>query len=239
MNIIPPRNGEGDRAERGGGGTPLRCEDAGPPPPTASPSVPLPVSGRSKIVILDVGCGNIGSVGIAFERFGLTPLVTADPEAIASADKVILPGVGAAGYAMEQIDACGLAPVIRALTRPVLGICLGMQLLFEASEEEDTLCLGLIPGRVRRLAAAPARPVPHMGWSRLSVADERIGLRDGDYVYFAHGFACDDGPASIATARHGRTIPAAIRQGHLLAAQFHPERSAEPGARFLEAFLSC
>ena len=190
-----------------------------------------------KLAIVDVGCGNIGSVGIAFERFGLTPRVTDDPAEIASAEKVILPGVGAAGYAMEQIRARGLAGPLRALTQPVLGICLGMQLLFEASEEEDTACLGLIPGRVRRLDPAPDRPVPHMGWSRLSVEGEGLGLADGDYVYFAHSFACDDGEATLARADYGRPIPALVRRGNFTGAQFHPERSGEAGARFLEAWL--
>jgi glutamine amidotransferase len=189
------------------------------------------------LVILDLGCGNIGSVGIAFERFGLSPRITADPREIAAADKVILPGVGAAGYAMEQIRGRGLEGVIRALAQPVLGICLGMQLLFEASEEEDSACLGLIPGRVRRLEPAPGRPVPHMGWSRLEVAGEAGGLRSGDYVYFAHSFACDDGPATLARADYGRPIPAVLRQGNFTGAQFHPERSGEAGARFLESWL--
>jgi glutamine amidotransferase len=189
------------------------------------------------LAIVDVGCGNIGSVGIAFERFGLTPLVTADAEAIASAEKVILPGVGAAGYAMEQIHVRGLAEPLRNLTQPVLGICLGMQLLFEASEEEETACLRLIPGRVRRLAPAPGRPVPHMGWSRLSVADGGLGLSDGDYVYFAHSFACDESDATLARADYGRPIPAVVRRGNFTGAQFHPERSGEAGARFLKAWL--
>ena len=190
------------------------------------------------LAIIDVGCGNIGSVGIAFERCGLTPRVTADPTEIAQADKVILPGVGAAGYAMEQIRARGLVDMLRSLTQPVLGICLGMQLLFERSDEEDTLCLGIIPGEVRRLAPGPGRPVPHMGWSRLTVADPAIGLADGDYVYFAHSFACDPGPATVATADYGRPIPAIVRKGNWWGAQFHPERSGPAGARFLEAFLS-
>ncbi len=190
-----------------------------------------------KLAIVDVGCGNIGSVGIAFERFGIAPVVTGDAEEIASADKVILPGVGAAGYAMEQIEGRGLAGPLRKLKQPVLGICLGMQLLFERSEEEDTACLGLISGRVRRLEAAPGRPVPHMGWSRLDVSDESIGLRSGDYVYFAHSFACDVGPETVAKADYGREIPAVVRRGNWLGAQFHPERSAEAGARFLKAFL--
>jgi glutamine amidotransferase len=189
------------------------------------------------LVIVDVGCGNIGSVGIAFERFGLSPLITGDAEAIAAADKVILPGVGAAGYAMEQIRARGLVEVLKGLTQPVLGICLGMQLLFERSEEEGTDCLGIIPGHVRRLAAAPAMPVPHMGWSALRVEDESLGLATGDYVYFAHSFACDDGPWTVASADYGRPIPAAVRAGNFLGAQFHPERSGEAGARFLRRFL--
>ena len=189
------------------------------------------------LVIVDVGCGNIGSVGIAFQRFGLSPRISGAAEAIAAADKVILPGVGAAGYAMEQIEARGLAPVLKGLTQPVLGICLGMQLLFSRSEEEDTDCLGIIPASVRRLAAAPAKPVPHMGWSRLSVADEGIGLASGDYVYFAHSFACDEGPWTLASADYGRTIPAVVRAGNFTGAQFHPERSGEAGARFLQRFL--
>ena len=189
------------------------------------------------LAIVDLGCGNIGSVGIAFERFGLAPLVTADEAAVASADKVILPGVGAAGYAMEQIRARGLAGTIRNLTQPVLGICLGMQLLFEHSEEEDIACIGIIPGRVRKLEAAPGRPVPHMGWSRLRVSDEAIGLRDGDYVYFAHSYACDSGPDTVASTDYGREVPAAVRRGNFLGAQFHPERSGEAGHRFLKAFL--
>jgi glutamine amidotransferase len=190
-----------------------------------------------KLAIVDVGCGNIGSVGIAFERFGIAPVVTGDAEAISAADKVILPGVGAAGYAMEQIRARGLVEPLRGLEQPVLGICLGMQLLFEKSEEEDTDCLGIIAGNVRKLEHAPGMPVPHMGWSRLSVREEGLGLRNGDYVYFAHSFACDPVPETAASADYGREIPAVVRSGNWLGAQFHPERSGEAGARFLEAFL--
>jgi len=191
-----------------------------------------------KLAIIDIGCGNIGSVGIAFERFGLTPIITSDPAEIISADRVVLPGVGAAGFAMEQIDARGLKPVLKALEQPVLGICLGMQLLFEESEEEDVACLGVIEGRVRKLNPEPDKPVPHMGWSRLSVRDDSVGLEDGDYVYFAHSYACDDGPRSVATADYGRSIPAAVRRGNYRGAQFHPERSGKAGARFLERFLA-
>jgi glutamine amidotransferase len=190
------------------------------------------------LVIVDVGCGNVGSVAIAFERFGITPRVTGDAAAIAAADKIVLPGVGAAGYAMEQIHARGLADPVRALTQPVLGICLGMQLLFDHSEEEDTDCLGIIAGRVRKLEPAADRPVPHMGWSRLAVTDPSTGLRDGDYVYFAHSYACDRVPETVASADHGRAVPAIVRRGNWLGAQFHPERSGEAGSRFLQSWLA-
>ncbi len=175
---------------------------------------------------------------MALERFGETPLVTSNPEQIAAADRVVLPGVGAAGYAMDRIDALGLAGTLKSLRQPVLGICLGMQLLFEASEEGETACLGIIPGRVRRLESSKGRPVPHMGWSRLKVSDPNIGLREGDYVYFAHSFACDFGPATRASAEYGRDIPAIISLQNFSGAQFHPERSGEAGARFLQAWLS-
>ena len=190
-----------------------------------------------KLAIVDLGYGNVGSIAVAFERFGVAADVTDDAEKIAAADKVVLPGVGAAGHAMAEIEARGLAGTLRGLEQPLLGICLGMQLLFEASEEDGTACLGLIPGRVHALQPAEGRPVPHMGWSRLTVRDESLGLRDGDYVYFAHSFACNPGPETAASADYGREIPAAVRSGNRIGAQFHPERSSEPGARFLKAFL--
>ncbi len=188
--------------------------------------------------MVDLGFGNLGSVAMAFERLGVVPEVTGEPERLAGADKVVLPGVGHAGYAMRQIKARGMAPLLRELKQPLLGICLGMQLLFERTEEEDVDCLGLLPGAVRRLEAAAGRPVPHMGWSPLEVADESIGLASGDHVYFAHSFACDDGTATVARADYGRPVPAVVRSGNLTGAQFHPERSSAPGRRFLQAWLA-
>jgi len=190
------------------------------------------------VALVDLGYGNIGSIEIALRRLGAEVARTADPAAIRAADRAILPGVGAAGYAMGRIDTLGLRETLTALTQPLLGICLGMQLLFEASEEDEVACLGLIPGTVRRLEPAPGRPVPHMGWSRLETRAETPGLATGDYVYFAHGFACDDGPHSLAVADYGRPIPAVVRKGNVLGAQFHPERSSAAGARFLKAFLA-
>ena len=190
-----------------------------------------------KVAIVDLAYGNIGSIVLAFERLGAAPAVTADPGELKSADRVILPGVGAAGYAMRRIDELGLRQALRSLEKPALGICLGMQLLFECSDEASTECLGIIPGHVRTLKPAPDRPVPHMGWSALDVRDPDIGLCNGDYVYFAHSYVADNGEATVATAYYGREIPAVVRRGNWLGAQFHPERSGEAGARFLEAFL--
>jgi imidazole glycerol-phosphate synthase subunit HisH len=190
-----------------------------------------------KLAIVDLGCGNIGSVRLALGRFGFDPVVTADAEEIAGADKIILPGVGAAGFAMERIDNLGLRTTLTSLRQPALGICLGMQLLFDGSDEEDTACLGVIRGRVRALEAAPGRPVPHMGWSRVDVRTAGLGISGGDYLYFAHSFACEDGPAVVATASYGSDVAAVVQRGNWLGAQFHPERSGEAGARFLESFL--
>lgn len=190
------------------------------------------------LAIVDLGCGNLGSVAIALERLGERVAVTSDAARIVAADRVVLPGVGAAGFAMRRIEALALGETLRSLRQPVLSICLGMQLLFEASEEADMPCLGIIPGRVRRLESAPGRPVPHMGWSRLASSDAGIGLRDGEYVYFAHSFACDTGPATRASADYGQEIPAVVVQKNIWGAQFHPERSGAAGARFLRAWLA-
>lgn len=189
------------------------------------------------LAVVDLGCGNLGSVAIAFERLGVASEVTSDPARIAAAERLVLPGVGAAGFAMSRIHELGLFETLRDPGRPLLGICLGMQLLFDSSEEGEVECLGLIPGQVRRLEAAPGRPVPHMGWSRLSLADPGFGLQDGDYVYFAHSYACDSGPATVAAAEYGREIPSLVASGHVTGAQFHPERSGPAGSRFLAAWL--
>jgi glutamine amidotransferase len=138
---------------------------------------------------------------------------------------------------MRRIWELGLLDCLRSLSQPALGICLGMQLLFERSDEADAECLGIIPGTVRALQAEPGMPVPHMGWSRLEVDDPTTGLTDGDYAYFAHGYASEPGPATVARTRYGREIPAVVRKDNWLGAQFHPERSADAGERFLKAFL--
>lgn len=189
------------------------------------------------LAIVDLDYGNIASIRHAFARLGVNADVTADADALRAADRVVLPGVGAAGHAMARLRQRGLVETLRTLECPALGICLGMQLLFESSDENDIECLGLVPGRVRALQPAEDRPVPHMGWSALSLADDAVGLAEGAYVYFAHSFACPDSNATVAHAQYGEPIPAAIAHENWWAAQFHPERSGTAGARYLQAFL--
>ena len=193
----------------------------------------------SDLLILDLGYGNTRSVALAFERLGAHPTLSSDAAAVAHAARVVLPGVGAAGVAMAQLRRCGLGDVMRNRTRPTLGICLGMQLMFERSEEDGgTPLLGLLPGAVTAIPPAAGFPVPHMGWSKLATDAPDIGLATGDQVYFAHGFACPDGPATVASTTYGDiTIPAVVRNGAWWGAQFHPERSSAAGGRFLTAFL--
>jgi glutamine amidotransferase len=191
------------------------------------------------LAILDLGYGNVESIRLAFARLGVDAARTADPAVVQSAERLVLPGVGAAGFAMDRLREGGLVDPLRQRTRPMLGICLGMQLLFEQLDEGDTAGLGLVPGRVRAMHPSEGAPVPHIGWSQLADCREGLGLGDGDYVYFAHGFACGDGAATAARVSYGgASMPAAIRTGPLWGAQFHPERSSSAGARFLEAFLS-
>jgi glutamine amidotransferase len=190
------------------------------------------------LAIVDLGCANLGSVRVAFERLGAEPISTTDAATIASAGKVVLPGVGAAAFAMQRISELGLAATLRSLTQPVLGICLGMQLLFDRSEEQDTLCLGIIPGTVRRLVAKPGLPVPNMGWCRLEAEEDAPGIGSGDYAYFANSYAYSDGAHTLATADHDGPFAALVAKDNFLGAQFHPERSGAVGARFLEAFLA-
>ncbi len=195
----------------------------------------------TEVTVLAYGAGNTASVRFALERLGATVRLTDDPGAVVEAERLILPGVGAAAYAMARLSALGLVDPIRAFPRPLLGVCLGQQLLFETSEEgEPVPLLGLIPGAVRRLEPGKDLTVPHMGWSRLSaVRDDPLleGVEDGAYVYFVHGFVCPDGPATIARADYGRPIPAVVRSANRWGCQFHPERSAAAGARILRNFL--
>lgn len=193
------------------------------------------------VVLVDAGGANLGSVRYALERLGVEVRVSADADEIAAAERVILPGVGAAGPAMARLHALGLVEVIRHLRQPLLGICLGMQLLYEASDEGDVECLGLIPGRVAKLVPTPAARMPHMGWNRLRIErrDPLLeGLDDRAQAYFVHGYAAPPSDATIASCEHGGTFAAVVRSGNRVGAQFHPERSAAVGARLLENFMS-
>lgn len=193
------------------------------------------------VAIIDGGGANIASLRFALARLGAQGELTADEAVIRSASHVILPGVGAARAAMEKLRANGLDRVIPRLAQPVLGICLGMQLLFDASEEDDARCLGIIRGTARRFEPAAGRPVPHMGWNQVRrTADVPLldGVPDGAWAYFVHSYALPAGPATIATTDYGWSFSCMARQGNFLAAQFHPERSGETGARILQNFLT-
>lgn len=193
------------------------------------------------VVLVDAGGANLGSVRCALERLGVTPELTADAETIRGADRVILPGVSTAATVMGRLRALGLVDTLRGLRQPLLGVCVGMQLLFEHSEEDDTSCLGLLRGRVRRLPGGPGLRVPHMGWNRLQLhrADPLLaGFDDGEYAYFVHSYAADSTDDCIAGTRHGQPFAAVVRRGNVMGAQFHPERSAAAGARLLHNFLA-
>jgi imidazole glycerol-phosphate synthase subunit HisH len=193
-----------------------------------------------EVVIVDSGGANLSSLQFALERLGASARISSDAEHLLSARRVILPGVGSASHAMQRLQESGLTRVLPALTCPVLGICLGMQLLYEASEEGPVQCLGVLPGAVRRLQPAPGRPVPHMGWNQLDplVEDPILqGVTAGDYVYFVHSFAPSVNATTLATSDYGTPLTAVSRHENFWCTQFHPERSAAVGARILENFL--
>lgn len=192
------------------------------------------------VVLVDAGGTNIGSVRYALQRLGVDAALTSDATTIRAADKVILPGVGAAGPGMARLSELGLVEVLRSLRQPVLGVCLGMQLLCAHSEEGDTECLGLIPAPVRRFTEAPGLRVPHMGWNGLSIRRGHAllaGLGEGEQAYFVHSYAVPTGDWTLAACDYGGEFSAAIARGNFHGLQFHPERSAAVGARLLRNFL--
>ena len=194
-----------------------------------------------QIVIVASGGANIASLQFALQRLEVDSAVSADAAEIRAASHVILPGVGAAADAMSRLRQSCLDAVIPTLEQPVLGICLGMQLLFEASQEDDARCLGIIPGRAARLAQAPDRPVPHMGWNTLEIRRPcplLAGLADGDYAYFVHSYALNVSAATVASTAYGALFSACVQWRNFYGAQFHPERSAAVGARLLKNFLA-
>ena len=195
------------------------------------------------IAIIDSGGANIASVRFALERLGVDSVLTADPAVISAAERVILPGVGAAPVAMAQLARAGLVECIRGLTQPVLGICLGMQLLFERSEEGDTPLLGLVGGTCGAFDPGMGLTVPHMGWSRLLPQGEGrhlllSGVEDGAHVYFVHSYAAPVSADTVASCSYGVDFTALVGRGNFMGAQFHPERSGPVGARILGNFLA-
>jgi glutamine amidotransferase len=192
------------------------------------------------VTIIDSGGANLASLQFALERLGASSVVSSDASVIRAAHKVLLPGVGAAANAMARLRAAGLDQTIPQLHQPLLGICLGMQLLFAGSEEGDTACLGVIDGRVRRIAGSSELPVPHMGWNNFSIRREDPLLRGfgaEDYVYFVHGYAAATGEHTLASTDYGAPFSAIVRRDNFWGVQFHPERSAAAGARLLKNFL--
>jgi glutamine amidotransferase len=198
------------------------------------------VSAR-QIVIVASGGANIASLQFALQRLEADSVVSADAAEIRAASHVILPGVGAAADAMSRLRQSRLDTLIPTLQQPVLGICLGMQLLYEASQEGDARCLGIIPGSAARLAEALDRPVPHMGWNTLEISRPcplLAGLADGDHAYFVHSYALDLSAATVASTGYGAPFSACVQWRNFYGAQFHPERSAAVGARLLQNFLA-
>jgi len=193
-----------------------------------------------KVAIIDGGGANIASLQFALERLGCDSELTVDADKIAAATHVILPGVGAAADSMRRLRDAQLTGLIPTLRQPFLGICLGMQLLFDASEENAAHCIGIFPGTARRFDAAPDRPVPHMGWNRTHYArksDLLDGIPDGAHFYFVHSYALDASADTVASTDYGRDFAAIVERGNFAATQFHPERSGEHGSRLLQNFL--
>ena len=193
------------------------------------------------IAIIDYDAGNIKSVTNALERLGQSYVLTDDPQAIVSADKVILPGVGNAAAAMASLEAKGLVPVIKGLRKPVLGICVGMQLMCRRSEEGDTKCMGLFDCDVRKFEPQPDVKVPHMGWNSIANLDSKLfrGMKGDCYVYFVHSFRPDLCTDTIATCRHGKSLfSAALKYENFYGTQFHPEKSGSVGEQILLNFIA-
>ncbi|MFB2727391.1 imidazole glycerol phosphate synthase subunit HisH [Shewanella mangrovisoli] len=204
------------------------------------------------VVIIDTGCANLSSVRFAFERLGAKVLVTDDKASIKAAKRVVLPGVGSAGAAMASLSEKALVELIQGLTQPVLGVCLGMQMLTLLSKERggqtlDCQCLGIIPTEIdeldRQALKAEGLPLPHMGWNQLTFSNPSqvhplfAGVAAGSYVYFVHSYRAPLSDYTLAQCRYGEDFSAAIGKDNFMGVQFHPEKSAAVGAQILGNFL--
>lgn len=193
----------------------------------------------AEVVLLSTGGSNYTSLQSAFARLGAICRISTDLNAIDSASHIVLPGVGSASSAMQAILEQGLAPIIKAIKQPMLGICLGMQVLYDFSEESEQPCLGIFPGRVSKLPNGPGIRVPHMGWNAVTVTRENPLFKkvDGADFYFVHSFAAALDAHSIAACQHGIPFTAAVAADNRYGVQFHPERSGPQGQQLLENFL--
>ncbi|SCB98843.1 imidazole glycerol phosphate synthase subunit HisH [Gilliamella intestini] len=192
-----------------------------------------------KIVILDTGCANLSSVKYAVQRLGYDPIISLSPDIVLSSDKLFLPGVGSASSAMKKLKERNLIELIKVCTQPVLGICLGMQLLADYSTEGHVNTLGIIHEKVRKIPDC-GLPLPHMGWNQVSPkAGHHLfrGIPDDAYFYFVHGYAMPLCSATIAETNYGESFTAAVQKENFYGVQFHPERSGLAGAKLLKNFL--
>lgn len=191
-------------------------------------------------VMIGASGANLASLKFAFARLDVAIEVSDDPARLRSASHVVLPGVGAAKDAMARLERVGLIDVIPTLTMPVLGICLGMQLLFRHSDEEDVECLDVIDANIARLPDSPGLPIPEMGWNQICFDRHSAlteGLDSGAYAYFVHSYAAPLGPFTRGETEYGLRFSSIVEQGNFYGTQFHPERSSDTGARILENFL--
>ncbi len=199
----------------------------------------------SKVVIIDTGCANVSSVKFAIERLGYSVVISKDSEVVLAADKLFLPGVGTASEAMKNLQERNLIDLVKKVEKPLLGICLGMQLLGKLSQEkgsksqESVDCLGLCDGEVSLMETGDL-PLPHMGWNTVSALNNNPlfkGIEEGEYFYFVHSFAMPVGDYTIATCDYQNPFSAAIQSGNYYGVQFHPERSSKAGSRLIKNFL--
>jgi len=190
-----------------------------------------------KVSILKYNAGNLHSVRLALQRLGIDPIVTDIPSELQSSDKVIFPGVGEASSAMAYLRERKLDELLKSLKQPVLGICLGLQLMCDYSEENDTEGLGLFPVKVKKFPDTDK--VPHMGWNALTNLKGKMfeGISEGSFVYFVHSYYAEQNSDSMAETTHSVTFSAAIEKDNYYAAQFHPEKSAKVGEKILRNFL--
>lgn len=191
-----------------------------------------------KVAIVKYNAGNIVSVANALKRLGVEAIITDSADDLCSAERIIFPGVGEASTAMQYLRERRLDQLIPTLVQPVLGICLGMQLMCTSSDENDALCLGIFPYRVRRFESDELK-IPHTGWNRIETLRSPLfsGLDEGEYVYFVHGYYVETGDDSTALTTYGVEFSAGLNHDNFHAVQFHPEKSGDAGARILENFL--